>query len=615
MASQPPFPSSKPSFRSRVGSLVQRSSTGLDLGTYHKSGPGTLPSGSGTERSTLKVFRPLRPQIAPHTAANPVSESPAHRKEASQLFPVVTPSLFGTIPDFRPQECPAPVRINPSEPPAPHLPEPGLRVVESLHDLANSPQSHKFAFPVVGASGESLDRIEPQPTISNTLDVTSREVWEKSDSGVLRRTTIASPSPFPSPKPIFHSRMGSLVRRSSTVLGIGTYHKSESRTFLSVSRREESNLKLGTALQPRIMPRMVINPVAESPARGAGASRPSPVMAPSLFGAIPDSPVPVIPLEPPAPRLPEPESQIVEFPHDFTNSPESHEFALPVTEQISGKFCDYIESRPTAAKALDLTSQEVLEEPDSVVFRGTMIAGLSPSRLPKSFFRSHVVSLVRRSSVGIHHESEPNTLPSDSSTRESILKIGTSLQPQTTPRTVVNPVEPDPEVIHKSYGIPAAHAEEPEHKPLSIPTSLPAPTAVQVPEQQVPPTQVVSDVRELPLRGPAVVKVSPEDHSPWARLITRNDNLSSQPHTPPDHPRSLPPKQSRENFAGTVFGSVNGFQQSLPRQISDKSSKMPLAPSCTRNSKVDPQPKQATRVTNHETDGDTGSIQSAWYNS
>jgi len=368
---------------------------------------------------------------------------------------------------------------------------------------------------------------------------------------------MASPSPSPSPKPSFRSRVGMVMRRSSTGLGLGTYHKSESKTSLSDSSTKGSNLKVGTTLQPQITPATIVSPVAESPAREAEASRPSPIVAPSPLGAIPVShpqeppapvpvipseppaPVPVIPSEPPAPRLPEPEPQVVESPPDLVDSPQAHESTLPIVEQASGKLSDYIEPQPTVVKTPNMTSREVREEPDAVQPQGE--SGL--------------------------------------------------------------------ESINKGYGIPAVRAEEPEPKPVLMPTPKPAPAVIQVPEQQAPPTQVVSDVREFPLLGPTVVAVPPEDHSPWASVITRNDNLSSQPRTPPIHPRSLSPKQSRASFAGTVFESVNGSQQSLPRQVSNKPSKASLAPSYTWSVKVDPQPKLT-----HGTNGDTRAISSARYN-
>ena len=392
---------------------------------------------------------------------------------------------------------------------------------------------------------------------------------------------MASPSPSPSPKPSFRSRVGMVMRRSSTGLGLGTYHKTGSKTSLSDSGTKGSDLKVGTTLQPpQVPPHSIVSPVAESPAREAEASRPSPIVAPSPLGAIPDSrpqeppapapvvpsespapvvpsespapvipsesPAPVILSETPAPRLPEPEPQVVESPPDLVDSPQAHESTLPVVEQASGNLSGYIEPQPTVAKTPDMTSREVREEPSLV-------------------------------------------------------------QPQ---------AESGLQSIGKDYGIPAVRAEEPEPKPILMPTPQPAPGVIQVPEQQVPPpTKVVSDVRELPLLGPTVVAVPPEDHSPWASVITRNDNLSSQPRTPPNHTRSLSPKQSRASFAGTVFESVNGSQQSIQRQISNKPSKTSLAPSYTWTSKVDPQPKPTPQVVDHGTNGDARTISSARYNS
>ena len=390
-----------------------------------------------------------------------------------------------------------------------------------------------------------------------------------------------------------------VMQRSSTGLGLETLHKSESKSSLSDSSTKGSTLKVGTTLQPpQVAPHTIVSPVAESPAREAEASRPSPLVGPSPLGAIPGSrpqeppapstipseppaprpqeppapvpvipselpaprpqeppaPVPIIPSEPPAPRLPEPGLQVVESPPNLVDSPQAHESALPVVEQVSGKLSDVIAPQPTVAKTPDITSREVREEPSSV-------------------------------------------------------------RPQ---------AESGFDSINKGYGIPAVRAEEPEPKPVLMPTPQPAPAVIQVPEQQVPPpTQVVSDVRELPLLGPTVVAVPPEDHSPWASVITRNDNLSSQPRTPPNLPRSLSPKQSRASLAGTVFESVNGSQQSLPRQISNKPSqqslprqisnkpsKTSLAPSYTWSSKVDPQPKPTPQVVDH-TNGDARTLSSA----
>lgn len=365
---------------------------------------------------------------------------------------------------------------------------------------------------------------------------------------------MASPSPSPSPKPSFRSRVGTLMRRSSTGLGLGTlatHHKSESKTSLSDSSTKGSNLKLGTTLEPGPTPHTIVSPVAESPAREAEASRPSPIVGPSPLGAIPGSrpqeppaPEPVVSSEPPAPSLPEPEPAVVESPPNLADSPQPHESTLPVPEQAAGNLSDYVEPQPTVAKTPDMTSRELREESDLV-------------------------------------------------------------QPR---------VESGQESINKAFGIPALRVEEPE--PVSIPTPEPAPAVIQVPEQQVPPpTKVVSDVRELPFLGPTVTAVPPEDHSPWASVISRNDNLSSQPRTPPYHPRSLSPKQSRASFAGTVFESVNGSQQSLPRQISNKPSKTSLAPSYSWNPKADPQPKPAPQVVDQGTNGDARTISSARYDS
>jgi hypothetical protein len=341
------------------------------------------------------------------------------------------------------------------------------------------------------------------------------------------------------------------MRRSSALGALSTHHKSESKTSLSDSSTKGSNLKVGTTVEPEPTPHTVVSPVAESPAREAEASRPSPIVGPSPLGAIigshpqePPAPAPEVSSEPPAPRLPEPEVAIVESPPDFADSPQPHESALPVPEQVTGKLSDYVEPQPTVAKTPDVSSRELREESDPV-------------------------------------------------------------QPR---------VESGLDSINKAFGIPAARVEEPE--PISIPTPDPAPVVIQVPEQQVPPpTKVVSDVRELPFLGPTVAAAPPEDHSPWASVISRNDNLSSQPRTPPYHPRSLSPKQSRASFAGTVFESVNGSQQSIPRQISNKPSKTSLAPSYSWNPKTDPQPKQIPQAVDHGTNGDARTISSARYDS
>ena len=336
------------------------------------------------------------------------------------------------------------------------------------------------------------------------------------------------------------------MRRSS----FGTHHKSESKTSLSDSSTKGSNLKVGTTLEPQITPHSVVSPVAESPAREAEASRPSPIVAPSPLGAILDSrpqeppaPIPVVSSESPAPRLPEPEFQVVESPPNLADSPQAHTSTLPVVEQASEKLSDYAEPQPTIPKTPDMTPREVREEPEL-----------------------------------IQQQSESGLEP-----------------------------------IDKGFGI---DIPIPEPAPVSIPAPEPAPVVIQVPEQQVPPTRVVSDVEELPLLGPTVHTVPPpEDHSPWASVITRNDNLSSQPRTPPNHPRSLSPKQSRASFAGTVFESVNGSQQSIPRQISNRPSKASLAPSYTWSSRVDPQPKISPQVVDHGTNGDARTISSARYDS
>lgn len=329
------------------------------------------------------------------------------------------------------------------------------------------------------------------------------------------------------------------MRRPS--LGLGTHHKSESKTSLSDSSTTKgSNLKVGTTLQPEVTPLSVVSPVAESPAREAEASRSSPIVAPSPLGAIPvsqpqETPVhiPVV-SEPPAP---EPELQVTDSPPNLVDSPKAQEPSLSVVEQAPGNLLNYVEPQPIFAETPEMVSREVREEPDPI-------------------------------------------------------------QPQ---------AESGFDLISTT-----ARAEEPE--PVSIPVPEPAPVTIQVPEQQAPPTQVVSDVGGLPLLGPTTVTVPPpEDQSPWANVITRNDNISSQPLTPPNHPRSLSPKQSRASFAGTVFESVNASQQSLPRQVSNKPSKTSLAPSYTWHPKADPQQRYAPQVVDHGTNGDARTVSSARY--
>ena len=352
---------------------------------------------------------------------------------------------------------------------------------------------------------------------------------------------MASPSPSPSPKPSFRSRMGTLMRRSSTGLGLGTLQKSESKTSLSDSTgsTKGSNLKVGTTLEPPIAPHTIVSPVAESPAREAEASRPSPLVGPSPLGAIPGSrpqedpaQIPVV-SEPPPSHLPEPDRQVVDSPPSLFDSPKIHEPSLPTVEQTSERLYDSVEPQPAVARTPDMTSREIQEQ---------------------------------------------------------------------------NPTQPQAESGF-DFGIPTARVEEPEPQSFPVPES--APVVIQVPDQQAPPPlQVVSDYRDLPLMGPTVVPV-PEDHSPWASAISRNENLSSQLRTPPNPPRSLSPKQSRASFAGTVFESVNGSQQSLPRQMSNNPSKTSLAPSYLRNPKVDPQPKLTPQVVDQGNNGDARTISSA----
>lgn len=338
------------------------------------------------------------------------------------------------------------------------------------------------------------------------------------------------------------------MRRSSTGLGLGTHHKSESKTSLSDSSTKGSNLKVGTTLEPEIAPHTIVSPVAESPAREAEASRPSPLVAPSPLGAIPvsrpqEAPthIPGVP-DSPVSRPPEPELHVVESPPNLVDSPKAHGPSLPVPEHVSEKLTDHVNPQPAVAKTPETTPREVRDEPDPI-----------PPQVESSF-----------------------------------------------------------EFVNRSLGLHAVRVEEPE--PISIPTPEPAPVriptpepaSVQVPEQPAPPTQVVSDVSQLPLMGPTVVSAPPpEEHSPWASVITRADNTSSHVRTPPNHPRSLSPKQSRASFAGTVFESVNGSQQSLPRQVSNKPSKTSLAPSYNWTPRADTQPKFTPQVIDRGISGGT----------
>jgi len=134
------------------------------------------------------------------------------------------------------------------------------------------------------------------------------------------------------------------MRRSS----FRTYPKSESKTSFSDSSTKGSNLKVGTTLEPQITPHTVVSPIAESPAREAVASGPSPIVAPSPLGAILGSrpqeapaPTPLVSSDPPAPRLPEPELQVVESPPSLQagSGPRSQSSANlddpPETEKVS----------------------------------------------------------------------------------------------------------------------------------------------------------------------------------------------------------------------------------------------------------------------------------------
>ena len=70
-----------------------------------------------------------------------------------------------------------------------------------------------------------------------------------------------------------------------------------------------------------------------------------------------------------------------------------------------------------------------------------------------------------------------------------------------------------------------------------------------------------------------------------------------------NYPRSLSPKQSRTSFAGTVFESVNGSQQSLLRKISNKPNKTSLAPTflaITEKKPPEATPSHTMKLTNKE---------------
>ena len=98
MSSPSPPPSPKPSFRSRIGTLMRRSSTGLDLETLHELGLRTSLSDSSTKGTNLKVVTTLGPPIAPHTIVSPVAQSPAREAEASRPFaPPPRPSSSSSI--------------------------------------------------------------------------------------------------------------------------------------------------------------------------------------------------------------------------------------------------------------------------------------------------------------------------------------------------------------------------------------------------------------------------------------------------------------------------------------------------------------------------------------
>lgn len=151
----------------------------------------------------------------------------------------------------------------------------------------------------------------------------------------------ANGPPTLSPKPSFRSRIGTVLRRSSTGFGLGapTSNDSESTTSLPGSSEEGTGLGVDTALQSQIVPRTVISPVAESPAREAEASLSSPVFA--LPGVIQTS------------------SSQETSRQNLIDSPKSQKSSLPDEGQASENGSD---AQPALAKTLGMTPQLVQEE-------------------------------------------------------------------------------------------------------------------------------------------------------------------------------------------------------------------------------------------------------------
>ena len=228
----------------------------------------------------------------------------------------------------------------------------------------------------------------------------------------------------------------------------------------------------------------------------------------------------------------------------------------------------------------------------------------NPSPSPKLSFRSRVATVVRRSSFGLEAQPrpEPRTSLSDPSTKGSNPKVGTALEPPNHPRSLSR------KQSRPSFAGTVSESVKGSQQPLSRQISRrPSKAPLTPSEKKVPPMQVISDVRELPLLGPSVLTTShPEDHSPWASVITGNDNPSSQPRTPPNPPRTLSSKQSYSSFAGTVFESTNGSQQSLtPAPMPVVSPKPTSAGSEDTETGRD---SQLDLATSHFSDGGSGEL-------
>ena len=173
---------------------------------------------------------------------------------------------------------------------------------------------------------------------------------------------MAFPSPYPSLIP--RSRIAKVLRQIS-------YNREPDYYY----RTRGSNLKIGATL-----PHTVVSPVAESPAREAEASRPSPIITPSPLGVILNSlpegtpvPVPVIPPEPPTSHLPETGLQVSEPPPNLPDSPQAQGSTLPIVELASGKLSDDAEPQPTVTETPDMAGSKIAEphgfETGCVIFR------------------------------------------------------------------------------------------------------------------------------------------------------------------------------------------------------------------------------------------------------